>query len=207
MKIDILSAITAFLPRLSLRQIIMLTVPGVVLGGGAVTGVVVLVFLAATGGTARPAPEQPIPFSHAVHAGELGIECEFCHRGVGEQAAATIPSLEQCMFCHSVVATDREPIQQLRTAYESGQGIDWVRVHRLPDHVRFIHSPHIDAGIECSTCHGDVASMSTVKQVVNLNMGTCMGCHRNTNDASIGANNPHPINPDFASLDCAICHK
>ena len=207
MKIDLISVITAFLPKLSLRQMLMLAVPGTVLGGGAVTGVFLLVFLGASGGTLRPAPDQPIPFDHSIHAGELAIACEFCHRGVVEQAAATIPSLEQCMFCHSVVATDRPAIQQLRVAFESGEGIAWARVHRLPDHVRFVHSPHIDAGIECSTCHGDVANMSTVKQVVNLNMGTCMGCHRNTNDKSIGANNPHPINPDFASLDCAICHK
>ncbi len=207
MKIDLLSAITAFLPRLTLRQMIMLTVPAIVLGGGAITGLVLLVYLSASGGTAAPAPDQPIPFDHSIHAGDLGIACEFCHRGVGEQAAATIPSLEQCMFCHSVVATDREPIQQLQAAYESGAGIEWARVHRLPDHVRFVHLPHIAAGIECSTCHGDVADMTVLKQVVNLNMGTCMGCHRNTNDASIGANNPHPIDPDFASLDCAICHK
>ncbi len=197
----------AFLPRLTGRQFLMIGIPAVVLGGGLVTGLAVLIILGATGATARPAPTQPIAYDHSLHAGDLGIPCEFCHRGTDTQAAATIPSVEQCMFCHSVVATDRDEIKKITTAFESNTPIEWMRVHRMPDHVRFTHEAHIKAKIECSTCHGPVEDMKTVKQVVNLNMGTCLACHRDTNGRSIGANNPHPISVDSAPMDCAICHK
>ena len=163
----------------------------VVLGGGAIASMALLAFLGAKGGTLRPAPEQPIAFDHSRHVGELGIPCEFCHRGVAEQPSATIPSVEQCMFCHSVVARENPEVQLLVAHWEQNLAVDWVRVHRLPDHVRFVHEAHILAGLECSTCHGDVQSMKVVKQVENLNMGMCMACHRENS----------------ASLDCATCHK
>ncbi len=161
------------------------------LGGGAIVSAAVLIFIGARGGTLRPAPEQPIAFDHVRHAGELGIPCEFCHRGVEKQAAATIPSVEQCMFCHTVVGRDNPEVELLVAYWEQNEAIDWVRVHRVPDHVRFVHEAHILAGLDCSTCHGQVATMTVVKQVENLNMGMCMGCHREKG----------------ASLDCATCHR
>ena len=186
-----MESIRALLPRLTLRQLVVLSGIGVVLGAGGIATAAVLIFLGARGGTLRPAPEQPIAFDHVRHAGELGIPCEFCHRGVETQAAATIPSLEQCMFCHTVVGKENPEVQLLAAHWEEGRAVDWVRVHRLPDHVRFVHEAHILAGLECSTCHGEVPTMKVVKQVENLNMGMCMACHREMS----------------ASLDCATCHK
>jgi len=189
------NVLLAFLPRLTLKQYIFLTIPLALLGGGGVATVAVLVVLAAYGGAITPAPAQPIPFDHTIHAGtgpnQAGIACEFCHRGVTEQAQATLPSVQQCMFCHNVVGKDRPGVDLLLAHAETGQAINWVRVHRTPDHVRFVHDPHIRAGLDCATCHGDVAAMTQVKQVRSLNMGDCQACHRASS----------------VSIDCATCHK
>ena len=208
-----LDSFRALLPRLSPKQLVVISGLGAVLGGGAIAPVILLIVLGAMGGTITGPPEQPIAFDHAVHAGKAGIACEFCHRGIPVventalaigtpvSAAATIPSVEQCMFCHSVVATESPEVQKIRAAWETGTPIEWIRVHRLPDHVDFVHDPHIRALAEahpsfstaqiCATCHGDVASMTEVEQVRALNMGDCQGCHRENS----------------APLDCAVCHK
>ncbi len=179
------------LPRVTRMQaaiVVAATVPVVLAGGGVLAA---LLFLMAAGGTVTPAPTQPIAFDHSVHAGQAGIACEFCHRGVDTQAAATIPSVEQCMFCHAAVAADKPQIQLLQAHWETNTPINWTRVHRVPDHVRFVHAPHVQAGLECSTCHGDIASMTEVRQVRSLAMGDCQDCHRES----------------AAPLDCATCHK
>jgi hypothetical protein len=209
----VLDAIRALLPRLSLKQTIVISSLGAVLGGGAITPIIVLIVLGAMGGTITGPPEQPIAFDHVIHAGDAGIACEFCHRGIpvaGDpptatsvplSAAATIPSVAQCMFCHTVIATDSSEIQEVQAAWDTGTAIEWTRVHRMPDHVDFVHDPHIRALREqrpsastaeiCTTCHGDVAAMPQVEQVRSLNMGDCQNCHRENS----------------APLDCAVCHK
>lgn len=144
-------------------------------------------------------PEQPIAFPHTVHAGAeadggLGLDCTFCHRNVEKGPAATIPSVQQCMFCHSQVGGTSEKAQaeitKLRTKAENSEPVKWLRVHRLPDHVQFVHDAHIRAGFTCSTCHGDVETMTKVKQVRPLKMGDCVDCHRENNGPT----------------DCAVCH-
>lgn len=141
-------------------------------------------------------PDQPIDFPHDVHVEKVGIECTFCHRTVDTQKAAGIPAIEQCMFCHKdlgndqFIKADSEELDKLRNYFETGTPIDWERVHRLADHVQFVHEAHINAGITCSTCHGDVGGMQKVEQVRDLKMGDCVDCHR--------ANN--------APTDCAACH-
>lgn len=124
------------------------------------------------------APEQPIPFSHKIHAGEHQIDCRYCHVGVTKSRHATIPSLNVCMNCHTQVKTDSPHIQKLTQHYKEGRPLEWVRVHELPDHVRFTHKPHILAGVACETCHGDVKSMDRVFQAQPLTMGWCLQCHR-----------------------------
>lgn len=159
--------------------------------------------LAGASGTSS-GPEQPVAFTHLTHAGNLGIQCEFCHRNVDKGANASVPAVGQCMFCHKVVNNDNtqlmqesggsaraQEIQKVRDAFTSNTPINWVRVHRVPDHVRFVHEAHIKAGFQCSTCHGDIQSMERVHQVRALNMGDCLGCHRENN----------------APTDCSICHK
>lgn len=149
-------------------------------------------------------PNQPIAFPHTVHVQQAGLDCQFCHRTVSTDEVAGIPAVQQCLFCHDFLridgslsdsATAEEEIAKLRAAFygdEEGDPapINWIRVHRVPDHVQFVHSPHIQAGVTCSTCHGDVGSMTKVQQVQNLKMGACVDCHR--------ANN--------APTDCTTCH-
>lgn len=151
-------------------------------------------------------PQQPIGFTHVTHAATLQIDCAFCHRNVTKGATASVPPVQQCMFCHSVVTTGERPeaaqeIAKLRQAFQNQEPIDWLRVHRVPDHVRFVHEAHIKflstqspgapTATLCATCHGDVAGMTKVKQVRPLKMGDCVACHR--------ANN--------APTDCTTCHK
>ncbi len=149
-------------------------------------------------------PKQPIAFPHTVHVQQAGLDCQFCHRTVSTDEAAGIPAVAQCMFCHDFLRIDgsqsgsptaEEEISKLHAAFRGVDGtapqpIDWVRVHRLPDHVQFLHQPHIQAGFSCSTCHGDVGAMEQVKQVRNLKMRDCVDCHRQNN----------------APTDCATCH-
>ena len=165
--------------------------------------------------------EQPIAFPHTIHAGTsvytnstgeqvqgLGMDCTFCHRTVETQANAGVPPVQFCAYCHQVIGGEEsEPLTQVRMAAgivgDEPHPIDWKRVHRMPDHVRFVHEPHIryltqpaEGGPEirpsevCSTCHGDVAAMEEVAQVEPLKMGQCVNCHRDNN----------------APTDCASCH-
>ncbi|MEE2701359.1 MAG: cytochrome c3 family protein [Chloroflexota bacterium] len=182
------------------RRIVIL---GSVFGGGSLIVLGLLVYFVGSAWFGLPVgadgPEQPIAFPHTVHAGAvedggIGLSCTFCHRNVDKGAAATVPSVQQCMFCHSqVVGTStnaQAEIQKLRTAAEHNEPVAWIRVHRVPDHVQFVHDAHIRAGFTCSTCHGDVAKMTKVKQVRALKMGDCVDCHRENNG---------PTN-------CSVCH-
>ena len=166
------------------------------------------------------APPQPIAFPHTVHVAENNIQCEFCHRNVTKGAAATVPAVETCLFCHSKITggtvTAQAEIEKVRTAFETDTPINWERVYRLPDHVRFIHEAHIryftdeetpvkygingevitgslDVAQTCTICHGDVGNKTVVqpKTGQSLKMGTCVDCHR--------ANN--------VPTDCTVCHK
>jgi len=144
-------------------------------------------FLAGQGFSPRTgyAPEQPIPFSHKLHAGEMAIECQYCHTQVEKGRHATVPSTNICMNCHNQVKRlhtadeDSVHLAKLREHFENNKPIEWVKVHDLPDHVYFSHQPHVKtAKIECSTCHGPVEKMDKVKVSVPFNMGWCLSCHR-----------------------------
>lgn len=124
------------------------------------------------------APAQPIPFSHKLHAGQYNIECMYCHVGVEKSRHATVPPMNVCMNCHSVVKPDSPYIQQLKTAYEKGEPIQWVKVHDMPDFVNFNHKRHVTKGIACETCHGEVKQMERITQEKPLTMGWCLNCHR-----------------------------
>jgi hypothetical protein len=124
------------------------------------------------------APEQPVPYSHAVHAGELGLDCRYCHNTVERRAAAALPAAETCMNCHRSVKTDSEALAPIRDSYERGTPVPWVRVHDLPDFAYFDHSAHLSAGVGCVECHGRVDRMEVVRQDKPLTMGWCLECHR-----------------------------
>jgi hypothetical protein len=124
-------------------------------------------------------PTQPIPYSHKLHVGELGLDCRYCHTGVETGAKANIPPTQTCMNCHNTIFTESHLLEPLRDSYKSGKAVEWIRVHDLPDFVFFNHSIHVNKGIGCVSCHGRVDKMETVYQAKPLNMGWCLDCHRN----------------------------
>jgi hypothetical protein len=124
------------------------------------------------------APLQPVEFSHKLHAGDLGLDCRFCHFNVERSAFAGLPSTQICMKCHSKVRSDSVKLLPVRATYAADQPIIWRRVHKLPDHVYFDHSIHGAAGLDCAACHGRVEQMQRVEQTQPLSMGWCIDCHR-----------------------------
>lgn len=124
-------------------------------------------------------PEQPVPFSHAHHSGGDGIDCRYCHQSAEYSAVAGVPPTETCVNCHKQIWLNSPNLEPVRQSAETGQPIEWVRVHDLPDFVYFNHSIHIKKGVGCSTCHGEVNRMQLTWQVAPLNMEWCVECHSN----------------------------
>ena len=170
-------------------------------------------------------PEQPVPYSHELHAGRMGIDCRYCHDTVELGAVASIPSAATCMNCHASVTTESEKLAPVRAAYERDEVLRWVRIHDLPDFVYFDHSAHLGAGVGCVECHGRIDRMEVVSQQKRLTMGWCLECHRAPEtrlrppefvtdmewqpegDAfALGARlmEDHDITP---SEDCSTCHR
>ncbi|MHB8878618.1 MAG: cytochrome c3 family protein [Myxococcaceae bacterium] len=147
-------------------------------------------------------PEQPIHFSHRLHAGDNHIPCLYCHTGATRSRSATVPPLDTCMNCHRVTRTDRPAIKQLAALYESGKPIEWRRIYSLPDHVYFDHRPHVNGGIACQECHGEVQGMERVSQHMSLRMGACLDCHRDPGPA-LPAGSPIKQGP----TNCNACHR
>jgi hypothetical protein len=173
------------------------------------------------------APVQPVEYSHKLHAGELGIDCRYCHSTVERAALAAVPSTETCMNCHAKVRTDSPKLQPVRDSYTSDKPLQWVKVHVLAGYVYFDHSAHLSAGVGCSSCHGRVDQMPRVQQVEPFSMSWCIDCHRNpapnlrdhaeitkmdwsppgkgvavgTGTATLGDRTVHP------PLHCSGCHR
>jgi hypothetical protein len=124
------------------------------------------------------AREQPVPFYHAHHVGSMGIDCRYCHTAAEESAVAGIPPTKTCMNCHSQVWNQAPSLAPVRESWRTGQSIEWVKVHDLPDFVYFDHSAHLNKGVGCSTCHGRVDQMPFVWQEQSLLMEWCLDCHR-----------------------------
>ncbi|MCS6874051.1 MAG: cytochrome c family protein [Pyrinomonadaceae bacterium] len=123
--------------------------------------------------------QQPVQFSHKHHVGDDGIDCRYCHTTVETTASAGMPSTQTCMNCHSQIWADSPYLEIVRASYRENKPIEWERVHDLPEYVYFNHSIHVNKGIGCSSCHGDVANMPAVYQVNTLQMEWCLSCHRN----------------------------
>ncbi len=124
-------------------------------------------------------PIQPVPFSHAVHAGQLGIDCRYCHTFVEKSWYSNIPASSTCMNCHNQVLKDDPRLALVRESAASGRPIQWVQIHRLPGYVYFNHSVHVNRGISCVECHGQINEMDEVHRATPLNMAFCLNCHRN----------------------------
>lgn len=143
-------------------------------------------------------PEQPIAYSHKLHAGDLQIDCRYCHVTVDDGRHASIPSTNICMNCHSGVGKDKDGVIKLTKYYDDNRPIPWVKVHDLPDFVYFDHSRHIKQGFECERCHGKPQEMEVVRVTNPFNMGWCIECHRN----------PDPKRPELKGpTDCSFCHR
>ena len=148
------------------------------------------------------APEQPIPYSHQLHAGVLKIPCMYCHSGALKSRQAGIPTVEKCMNCHRVTKTDSPSIKKLTVILEAGEPLKWERIHKLPDYVFFDHRPHVSAGILCQTCHGEVETMDVLYQQMSMRMSNCLGCHRDPRFA-LPAGSKIERGPE----NCNACHR
>ena len=151
-------------------------------------------------------PDQPVPFSHKLHAGQYKIDCRYCHAGVDTGRHSSLPSLNICMNCHRLVKTDSPWIKKITVAYNEGQAIAWQKVHLLPDHVKFSHFQHIKAGKDCKTCHGPVEEMEVLYQYKNLSMGWCVNCHRQSPDDKKRIEDLKPGGHSQAPINCSTCH-
>jgi hypothetical protein len=148
------------------------------------------------------APRQPIDFSHRLHAGTMQIPCLYCHGGAEKSRTAGIPAVETCLNCHRVTKTDSPQIQQLAAIYQADQPLPWVRIHTLPDHVAFDHRPHVNNGIACQTCHGEVQTMEVVSRKMSMRMSNCLGCHRDP-AAALPRNSAIKKGAEY----CSACHR
>ncbi len=166
------------------------------------------------------APEQPIKFSHKLHAGEYQINCNYCHTGVYEGKGGNVPSANICMNCHNAIKRESPEIQKIYRAIENNEPIQWVRVHNLPDLAYFNHSQHTNVGgLECKNCHGEIEKMEVVEQRSSLTMGWCIDCHRETDvnakgnayyDKLVEIHNKDSKTPlkvqNIGGLECSKCH-
>ena len=124
-------------------------------------------------------PVQPVAFSHNIHANQLGVDCRYCHNGVEKSWFSNIPAASVCMNCHNQVLKDDPKLALVRESYASGKPIKWVQIHKLPDYVYFNHSVHVNRGVSCVECHGQVNHMDEVSHAKPLTMTFCLECHRN----------------------------
>lgn len=124
-------------------------------------------------------PVQPAPFSHATHAGQLGMDCRYCHNTVDQSWFSSIPAASTCMNCHSLVLKDDPRLAPVRESAATGKPIPWVQIHIVPDYVYFNHSVHVARGFSCVECHGRVDQMDEVRHAQSFSMSFCLDCHRN----------------------------
>jgi hypothetical protein len=124
------------------------------------------------------AREQPVPFSHAHHVGDLGLDCRYCHTSVETSGFANIPPTKTCMNCHSQIWNTSPTLEPVRASFRTNLSIPWTRVHDLPDFAYFDHSIHVNKGVGCETCHGRIDKMPLTFQKASLQMEWCLDCHR-----------------------------
>ena len=230
-------------------QASVLAVSGTELGGGAsaqeaqeMGGPAAVEETASSGVTAQEAidafyadtrgPDQPLPFNHRFHSGDLEIECLYCHVGSDVSQTGVMPSVEICMGCHRVAGSGLEPIEELRGYWESGTPIEWNWIYKLPEYVQFNHAAHVRNNVDCAECHGPVEEMDRLYQWSPLTMGWCLECHRDApaetdvaTDYTLTQRFPPPPMPEGREpkglypvqldseygawrgpIDCLVCH-
>ena len=171
---------------------------------------------------------QPIPYSHKLHAGQLGLDCRYCHTSVENSSFAGLPPTETCMNCHSQVGLNNPLLEPVRKSYQDSQSIEWTRVNDLPDYVYFDHSIHVNKGVGCITCHGQVDQLAVMVPSRAWSMETCLECHRDpapylrSPEQIFAMHAPPPtdpkatgeqlmktynIDPPEKLMNCSICHR
>lgn len=123
-------------------------------------------------------PTQPVPFSHTIHVEQLGMDCRFCHSFVEVAAHSNLPNTQTCMGCHQQIRSDSPMLTAVRNSWESGEPINWVQIHKMPDYVYFNHAAHVNRGVSCKSCHGDLGTMPVVYHHESMSMAWCLDCHR-----------------------------
>ncbi len=149
-----------------------------------------LLWLFQEGKPASPPVEQPLPYSHKQHLA-LGLKCAECHTNPDPGEVMGFPASSKCMACHMSIAKEKPSIMKLAEAAKEKKKIPWVRVYQIPSYVAFSHKVHMDAGAQCSKCHGEVAQRDVLSKEGDISMGACMNCHRENK----------------ASNDCGYCHE
>jgi hypothetical protein len=173
-------------------------------------------------------PVQPVAFSHLLHAGDLGMDCRYCHTTVERADEAAIPPTQTCMGCHVSIQRESPLLEPVRYSFETGMPVPWVRVHDLPDYAYFSHQAHVARGVSCVECHGRIDRMDRVYQHEMLSMGWCLSCHRDPEpslrDPSLvtklswgwdrtdeerreGGAHWRELNRLNPSQDCSTCHR
>lgn len=148
-------------------------------------------------------PDQPINYSHKLHAGDMKIDCQYCHVGVEKSRHAMVPSVATCMNCHTVARKDQPEIIKLAEYYREGIPLKWKRIHNVPDYAYFNHSVHVNKGIDCTACHGEIIQMEKVGQMNSFTMASCLDCHRNAHDKLPELKEMINVGPDY----CSACHR
>ena len=182
-------------------------------------GAVVLSAYSGASSSQGRGPEQPINFPHPLHAGAvkdggLGLNCLYCHNTANKSFDPGLPAVGTCMGCHVTVGAGRPEIVKLTAYYNKKQPVPWVRIHKVPEYVHFPHVRHVNAGVTCQACHGQVQKMPRVYQAASLNMGWCVNCHVNGYKPTEGAKAAGiAITPAIEAMpikkaryDCAVCH-
>ncbi len=147
-------------------------------------------------------PVQPINFSHKLHAGIMKIDCQYCHTGVDRSRRAMVPAVSTCMNCHTIAMKNTPEIKKLRKYYYNNIPLPWVRIHKVPDFVYFNHSVHVNSGIRCESCHGNVRKMARITQVHAFTMAACLNCHRNAKKEL-----PYLKHVSNGPDNCYACHR
>lgn len=155
----------------------MILVGLVLVGGGLIAGA--WYYLTPKYSRVGYKPIQPVAFSHATHAGQLGMDCRYCHDDVDKSWYSNIPTSSTCMNCHNQVLKDDPRLALVRDSAATGKPIPWIQVHRLPEYAYFNHSVHINRGVSCVECHGRIDTMEEVYHAQPLSMTFCLDCHRN----------------------------
>ncbi len=153
-------------------------------------------------------PSQPVPYSHALHAGQLKIDCRYCHNTVFDAAHAAIPPTATCINCHSpagddgqaalaAVHVDSQKLAPIHESWKTGRSVAWKRIHNLPEYVYFNHAAHVNSGVGCKTCHGRIDQMEVVWQDKQLSMAWCITCHRNYEEHLVPMDKVTQLDWDF----------